>query len=175
MSDTAKPFAEVPRLGVLRVLRVLANTGGGRVDMLSNLCAQYDELGPVVAQIGGPFRFVNLFGPDANRMVLLDRDQIFSARQPWMQIMGRIFPNGLLLRDGSRAQAPPQDHARGVHAAGAARVRRAHGPTDRDRHRRLGRERRAAIRAFRAFKGLTLDLAAVDLRRRRSRARDDAA
>ena len=43
---------------------------------------------------------VNLFGPDANRLVLLDRDRIFSSRQPWMPIMGRIFPNGLLLRDG---------------------------------------------------------------------------
>jgi cytochrome P450 len=44
---------------------------------------------------------VNLFGPDANRLVLLDRDGIFSARKPWTAIMGRIFPNGLLLRDGA--------------------------------------------------------------------------
>jgi cytochrome P450 len=32
--------------------------------------------------------------------VLLDRDRIFSARRPWMMIMGKIFPNGLLLMDG---------------------------------------------------------------------------
>ncbi|MFI5308785.1 MAG: cytochrome P450, partial [Polyangiales bacterium] len=34
------------------------------------------------------------------RLVLQDRDDVFSARYAWTLIMGRIFPNGLLLRDG---------------------------------------------------------------------------
>jgi cytochrome P450 len=95
-----RSFREVPRLGFFGALQMLASGGGGRVDMLSSLRKQYDSLGPVVVQIGGPLRLVNLFGPEANRFVLIDKDQIFSARRPWMQIMGRIFPNGLLLRDG---------------------------------------------------------------------------
>ena len=56
---------------------------------------------------------VNLFGPDANRLVLLDRDRIFSARQPWTMIMGRIFPNGLLLRDGDEHK----EHRKIMHEA----------------------------------------------------------
>ena len=41
------------------------------------------------------------YGFDDLTRCLLDREQIFSSRRPWTQIMGRIFPNGLLLRDGS--------------------------------------------------------------------------
>src|SRR5499426_2748227 len=97
----ARPFSEVPKLGFLRGMRLALASGGGRVDMLSGLRDQYEELGPVVVQISGPFTLVNLFGPDANRTVLMDREQIFSAKRPWDQIMGRIFTNGLLLRDGA--------------------------------------------------------------------------
>jgi cytochrome P450 len=78
----------------------LLGNGGGRIDMRSGLERQFRQLGPVVRQLGGPLKFVNLFGPDANRFVLMDRGENFSARRPWMQIMGRIFPDGLLLRDG---------------------------------------------------------------------------
>ncbi len=86
------------RLQMLRAIRRQA--GGGRVDMLAGLQRLYDDYGGVVIQEAGPMRFVNMFGPDANRHVLLDRERIFSAGRPWNRIMGRIFPNGLLLRDG---------------------------------------------------------------------------
>lgn len=58
--------------------------------------------GHVVMQrtgIGPPL--VSLFGPEANRFVLLDIEQQLSAKRAWDFIMGRIFPNGLLLRDGA--------------------------------------------------------------------------
>ena len=96
-----KTLKDIPRLGFIKGLKLVAASGGGRVDMLSGLREQYETLGPVVLQLSGPFKLVNLFGPDANRLVLMDRDQIFSAKRPWDQIMGRIFTNGLLLRDGS--------------------------------------------------------------------------
>jgi len=155
----AKPFSEIPRSGVLGALRTFLSTSSGRVDMLSNLSAMYERYGPVVVQIGGPFRFVNLFGPDANRLVLLDRDQIFSARRPWMQIMGRIFPNGLLLRDG----AEHKHHRKIMHEAFTR-------PVLRDYALRMGPKIAAGIAdwgsggtpipSFRAYKGLTLDPAA---------------
>jgi cytochrome P450 len=96
-----KTLKQIPRLGFLSGMRQLMASGGGRVDMLSGLCQQYDAHGPVVLQLSGPFKLINLFGPDANRLVLMDREQIFSAQRPWTQIMGRIFTNGLLLRDGA--------------------------------------------------------------------------
>jgi cytochrome P450 len=95
-----RPSEEIPRPGVLEVLRGILTGGGGRRDMLSGLRRQHQAHGPVVMLRMGPMRMVNLFGPDANRLVLLDRERIFSARKPWDAIMGRIFPRGLLLRDG---------------------------------------------------------------------------
>jgi cytochrome P450 len=138
---------------------MLVTAGGGRVDMLSNLRAQYAEHGPVVAQLGGPIKFVNLFGPDANRAVLLDREQIYSARRPWTQIMGRIFPNGLLLRDG----AEHVHHRKIMHEAFTR-------PVLRDYAERMGAQIATGISdwgasggeigAFAAYKRLTLELAA---------------
>jgi cytochrome P450 len=68
--------------------------------MLGVVSRRFDRYGPVVGQPQGPRPMVNLAGPDAARTVLLDRDEIFSAKQSWNLIMGRIFSNGLLLRDG---------------------------------------------------------------------------
>ena len=101
MTAEATP-APIPMVRLLKMLsRILLAGRDERVNMLSALSRQYDELGPVVLQDVGLMKMVNLFGPDANRLVLLDQAQIFSARRPWMQIMGRIFPNGLLLLDGA--------------------------------------------------------------------------
>ena len=87
---------------------------------------------------------VNLFGPDANRLVLLDRDGIFSARKPWIAIMGRIFPNGLLLRDGAEHKHHRKIMHEAFKRARAARVRGAHEPDDRGRHREAGAAATAA-------------------------------
>jgi cytochrome P450 len=157
-AEAVKPFKSIPRLGLLRGLRMVAASGGGRVDMLSGLTEQYDRLGPVVLQLSGPFKLVNLFGPDAARFVLMDRDQIFSAQRPWTQIMGRIFPNGLLLRDG----AEHKHHRKIMHEAFTR-------PALRDYTERMSPTiargigsfaTGAPILAFRAYKQLTLELAA---------------
>jgi cytochrome P450 len=155
----ARPFSEVPKLGFFRGMRLALASGGGRVDMLSGLRDQYEQLGPVVVQISGPFTLVNLFGPDANRTVLMDREQIFSARRPWDQIMGRIFTNGLLLRDG----ADHKHHRKIMHEAFTR-------PALRDYTERMNPiaargiasfgASGAPILAFRAYKQLTLEIAA---------------
>ena len=154
-----KPFQEVPRLGFIQGLRLVAASGGGRIDMLSGLRQQYERLGPIVVQVSRPFKMVNLFGPDANRLVLMDRDQIFSAMRPWNQIMGRIFTNGLLLRDG----ADHKHHRKIMHEAFTR-------PALRDYVQRMnpmvargmsGMGGSAGpIPVFRVYKQLTLELAA---------------
>jgi cytochrome P450 len=60
----------------------------------------YERYGPIVATNIGFMKSVNLFGPDANKFVMLDRDGNLSAKGAWDLIMGRIFSNGLLLMDG---------------------------------------------------------------------------
>jgi len=92
--------ADVPRASRWEMVRGLFSGGSERIDMLSRLRRMHERYGPAVLLDLGLIKYVTLFGPDANRFVLLDKDRIFSARRPWMQIMGRIFPNGLLLRDG---------------------------------------------------------------------------
>lgn len=96
----AHALRDIPRLPLRDAIRDFIKNKGGRIDMRSGLQRQHRELGNVVRRGGGPMRMVTLFGPDANRLVLLDGERIFSARRPWMLIMGKIFPNGLLLLDG---------------------------------------------------------------------------
>ncbi len=42
---------------------------------------------------------VSLLGPEANELVLLDPDKIFSSGLGWDVILGRLFPRGLMLLD----------------------------------------------------------------------------
>lgn len=71
-----------------------------RQDPLACTRRMYEQQGPVVGQRMGIFRSVNLFGPDAVKHVLLNRDGTFSNKRAWDLIIGRIFTNGLMLRDG---------------------------------------------------------------------------
>ena len=42
---------------------------------------------------------VGLIGPDANELVLFDKDNNFSSELGWTPILGRVFPRGLMLLD----------------------------------------------------------------------------
>jgi cytochrome P450 len=157
---TPRPAREIPHPDLLSSLRNLLTMGGGRLDMLSPLRRLHDDHGSIVAQGAGGFRMVNLFGPDANRTVLLDRDQIFSSKKPWDLIMGRIFPGGLLLRDGLEHK----HHRRIMHTAFKRPALRAYadrmGPMIENSLERWAHEP-GPLLAFPAFKELTLDMAAA--------------
>lgn len=150
---------QLPNAGFGWVLRELLSRDGGRVNMLSRLRTLHERHGTAVMQRLGPFTMVNLFGPDANRLVLLDRERIFSSKQPWDLIMGRIFPNGLLLRDGDEHRY----HRKIMHEAFTR-------PALRDYGTRMNpmigssianwHTRAKPFLAFGAFKALTLDIAA---------------
>ena len=155
---SAEPLSgDPPRLSGFAMLRAILTSAGQRVDMGAGIASLYDRYGPVVMQRAGPFQMVNLFGPDANRLVLLDRDQIFSAERPWTQIMGRIFPNGLLLMDGARHK----QHRKIMHLAFKRPALREYA----ERMNPLIEERLrqwpsgSEMLAYPAFKALTLDLA----------------
>lgn len=60
----------------------------------------------MVARFGKIFRTrgfggyqVALLGPEANELMLFDRDKIFSSEQGWGPILWRLFPRGLMLMD----------------------------------------------------------------------------
>ena len=155
-----RSFEEIPRVPITRLLRQLFASGAGRYEMREMQANVYRELGPVVVMGGGRFANVFLFGPDANRAVLLDRADSLSSREPWMLIMGTIFPNGLLLRDG----AEHRHHRKIMHEAFKRPVLREYvermSPAVERGLAAFGRAGATRLRAFDAFKALTLDIAA---------------
>jgi cytochrome P450 len=48
---------------------------------------------------------VQLVGPEANELVLFDRDSIFSAHGGWSPVIEPFFPGALLIQDGERHRA----------------------------------------------------------------------
>ena len=124
---------------------------------LELITRMHERYGPVVYQSAGLIPLVSLFGPDANRFVLLDQQGVLSAKRAWDFIMGRIFPNGLLLRDAD----DHRHHRRIMQVA-------FHHAALRDYVARMnphiaaalaGWEGSGELLAFPAFKQLTLDLA----------------
>ena len=50
-------------------------------------------------------RSVALHGPDANELVMFDRDKIFSSEQGWGPVLNLLFPRGLMLMDFEKHRA----------------------------------------------------------------------
>lgn len=133
-------------------------TGRERIDMRSGLHRMYAEHGPVVARYTPLMSMVHLFGPEANRFVLLDKERVFSAREPWMMIMGRIFPNGLLLMDGEQhKQHRKIMHEAFTRVALRQYLQRMQPKVGEGLPKWAGQAGRGA---FQAYKELTLDIAA---------------
>ncbi|MEN2787775.1 cytochrome P450 [Sphingomonas qilianensis] len=61
--------------------------------------------GPVYRNnsFGGPN--IVLLGPDANELVLFDREKIFSSEQGWGPMLNLLFPRGLMLLDFEKHRA----------------------------------------------------------------------
>jgi cytochrome P450 len=153
-----RSFEEIPRVPFTRLLSQIFGTGARRYEMREMQTRVHHELGPVAVMGRGRFTNVFLFGPDANRAVLLDRDGILSSREPWMLIMGTIFPNGLLLRDG----AEHRHHRKIMHETFKRPVLREYAERMNPAiHGNLARwPGGGRLHAFDAFKALTLDIAA---------------
>ena len=113
--------------------------------------------GPVYRthSFGGPN--VILLGPDANELVLFDRQKIFSSEQGWGPMLNLLFPRGLMLMDFDHHRAdrkvlsvafkpePMRHYAEVLNAGIGAQVRGWAGKP---------------MKFYSAIKALTLDLAA---------------
>lgn len=93
----------------LQALRHLPGTDGTFVvgdslrflaDPLAYGRAVLERYGPVSRANFLFERRINLISADANEFVLLDRAGNFSAHLGWEPVLGRLFPRGLMLRDG---------------------------------------------------------------------------
>src|SRR5262249_17145409 len=148
-----RPRAAIPRASWWETFQQTLQYRYKTLDLITRLCARH---GPVVHQSTAIAPLVSLFGPEANRFVLLDQQDALSAKRAWDIIMGRIFTNGLLLRDGD-----DHPHHRPIMQVAF------HHTALRDYVERmnpyiasaLAGWERSGFLAFPAFKHLTLDLA----------------
>ncbi len=69
-------------------------------DPLANVQARMAQFGRVYRnQNFGAGWQVTLIGPEANELVLMNRDKTFSSEQGWNPILEHLFPRGLMLMD----------------------------------------------------------------------------
>jgi len=68
-------------------------------DPKGSLFDAHRQYGNVVKSSALFQRSVSLLGPDANELVLMDKDKNFSSRWGWHSVLDRLFRNGLMLRD----------------------------------------------------------------------------
>jgi len=148
---------EIPRVSALEALLSLPNM---RTNPLKTWLGLQQRFGNVVRQ--NLFFFgegIHVFGPDANRTVMLDRENVFSAKRAWDAIMGRIFTNGLLLRDG----ADHREHRKRMQVAFKTEALKDYSlkmnPLIAEGIARWGEGTQGRIQAFPSLKKLTLDLA----------------
>lgn len=73
----------------------------------------YRRNGPVVRSGYGPLSMVAMFGPEANQLVLQNRDDIFSSRMGWGWVIDHVFPGAIMSMDGDhhRYQRRIMNHA----------------------------------------------------------------
>jgi len=96
LQRTARELQPI-RVGWLDSVRLLRKS---YVNPLRHAQELHERFGNAVMQRFFRITFVHLYGADAHRLALVNQDQVFSNKQAWDQIIGRIFPNGLMLRDG---------------------------------------------------------------------------
>lgn len=68
-------------------------------DPIGYLSSGYAEYGEVFWSDAYGVRMVHLLGPDANQLVLQNRQQVFSNAEGWDFFIGRFFTRGIMLLD----------------------------------------------------------------------------
>jgi cytochrome P450 len=85
------PF-KVPGARTVRTVKFLADP----LKAITELASQY---GPVFRRQDYMGWGVTLLGPEANELVLFNKDRIFSSKLGWDPVLELVFPNGLMMMD----------------------------------------------------------------------------
>src|SRR5215467_8442717 len=78
---------------------IVGNTLAALRDPVGHTDAMYRKYGAVYRDHLFGVRSVAMLGPEANELVLFDRDNNFSSADGWGHLLGRLFPRGLMLMD----------------------------------------------------------------------------
>jgi cytochrome P450 len=78
---------------------IVGNTISALKDPVGHADVMYRKYGPVYRDHLFGVRTVAMLGPEANELVLFDRDKNFSSSHGWGFLLDRLFPRGLMLMD----------------------------------------------------------------------------
>lgn len=145
---------------------IIGNTLNVLKDPLAAADRMYKAYGPVYRSRVFGFRSVSLIGPEANELLLFDREKNFSSHGGWGPVLDRIFPRGLMLMDFDEHRlhrkalgvafkpAPMKIYLDALNEGISKRISEWHlaGP---------GQGGRTDLTFYPAIKQLTLDLAAI--------------
>ena len=120
-----------------------------------------ERFGDVVMQRAGRVNIVHLFGADAAQLCLMNPGQTFSNKKAWDMIIGRIFPNGLMLRDGVDHRYHRRLMQAGFKSKAMQGYLRQMTPQIERTLATWCDSQRNELAAYPAFKQMTLDLAAT--------------
>jgi cytochrome P450 len=118
----------------------------------------YTLHGPVYRANSFGGRFVALLGPEANELVMFDRDKLFSSEQGWGPVLNLLFPGGLMLMDFDKHRV----HRKTLSVAFKPEPMKLYADSlNQGISRRVAEWADKPIQFYPAIKQLTLDLAAV--------------
>lgn len=162
------------RVSLFETLRLVAKSYTYPREHAQELQARF---GNAVMQKMARRTFVHLFGADAHRLALVNEGQVFSNKKAWDQIIGRIFPNGLMLRDGDDHRYHRRLMQAGFKSAAMQRYLLEMEPQVQQAVAHWPIVPGQPLPAFPTFKQMTLDLAAsiflgMDLGREATRVND---
>lgn len=120
-----------------------------------------ERFGDAVMQRFMGLTFVHLYGADAHRLALLNPNEIFSNKKAWDQIIGRVFPNGLMLRDGEDHRYHRRLMQAGFKSKAMQRYMLSMAPQARKAISSWPIEPGSSLNAYPTFKSMTLDMAAT--------------
>ena len=80
------------RFPILRTLKFLANPLGRSREL-------FEQHGRIVRRQDFGGWGVSMIGPEANEMILFNKDKIFSSELGWNPVLELLFPRGLMLMD----------------------------------------------------------------------------
>jgi cytochrome P450 len=86
------PGPQPAKVRMWRTIQFLRDPRGA----INRLAGAY---GPVFRRQDGFGWGVTLLGPEANELVLFNKDRIFSSKLGWDPVLDKVFPNGLMLMD----------------------------------------------------------------------------
>ena len=86
------------RIGMLRTIEFLK-------DPLGYSRGMYEKYGRVFRRQDFGGWGVTMIGPEANELVLFNKDKIFSSSLGWNPVLEQVFPRGLMLMDFEKHRA----------------------------------------------------------------------